>query len=128
MTYPEKYANTRKDRLRGREWLKPSVGERSNKMNERLTRPTPSPSVAESVNRIWTVGSNHFINFSSPKRDSLKASAWAWNNFKMSSGVWHVSSCAEKGCVSRRFPVTFWYSFEAVLNIALKLSVEELGV
>src|SRR5712671_1407778 len=124
MTYPEKYANTCKDRLRRSEWLKPSVRERSNKMNERLTRPTPSPSVAESVNRIWTVGSNHFINFSSPWRDFLKASAWVWNSVRTASGVWHVLSWVAKGWVSRRFPVTVWYSFKAALIIWVKLSVE----
>ncbi|KAI0253327.1 hypothetical protein BJV78DRAFT_1193525 [Lactifluus subvellereus] len=34
----------------------------------KLTSPIPSPSVAENVKRIWTVGLNHFINLSSPLR------------------------------------------------------------
>jgi hypothetical protein len=35
-----------------------------------------------------------------------------------------VSSWAAKGWVSRRFPVTLWYSADAVLNMAVKLLVD----
>ena len=42
----------------------------------------------------------------------------------MASGFLQVSSCAAKGWMSRDFLVNLWYSAEATLNIAEKLSVE----
>ena len=48
--------------------------------------------------------------------------------FKTASGVLQVSSRAANGWVSRRFPVTLWYSVEAVFKMAVKLLVEEPGV
>lgn len=94
------------------------------KMNEVLTSPIPSPSVAENVNRIWIVGSNHAINLSSRLRILLKACSCARKIFEMASGFWQVLSCAAKGWVSRRLPVNLRYSSVAALNIAVKLSVE----
>ena len=94
------------------------------KMNEVLASPIPSPSVAENVNRIWIIGSNHAISLSSPLRILLKACSCPRKTFKMAWGFWQVSSCAAKGWVSRRFPVNLWYSFVAASNIAVKLSVE----
>ena len=46
----------------------------------------------------------------------------------MASGFLQVSSCAAKGWVSRDFPVDLWYSAEATLNIAEKLSAEGSAV
>ena len=98
------------------------------KMNEVLTSPIPSPSVAENVNRIWIVGFNHAINLSSPLRILLKACSCARKTFEMATGFWQVLSCMAKGCVSRRFPVNLWYSSVAALNIAVKFSVERPAV
>jgi hypothetical protein len=89
-----------------------------------LTRPIPSPSVAEKVNRIWTVGSNQAINLSSPLLNFPKTCAWVRNRSKMAFGLWQASSWAAKGCVSRRFPITLSYSVDAALNMAIKLLVE----
>jgi len=92
-----------------------------------LTRPIPSPSVAENVNKIWTVGSNTDINFSSPLRNLLKACACERSTSKTTFGLSQASSWAAKGCVPRGFPVTLAYSVEAALNMAVKLSVEVEG-
>jgi hypothetical protein len=99
-----------------------------NEYYECLTRPIPSPSVAEIVKRIWTIGSNQVINFSSPLLNLLKACACVLSMSETAFGLWQASSWAAKGCVFKRFPVTFWYSAEAALNMAVKLSVEgEVG-
>ena len=45
----------------------------------------------------------------------------------MAFGFWQVLSWAAKGWVSRGFPVTLWYSVDAALNIAVKLSAEVEG-
>jgi len=92
-----------------------------------LTRPIPSPSVAENVNKIWTVGSNTAINFSSPLRILLKAWTCVRSRSETAFGLSQASSWAAKGCVSRCFPVTLAYSVEAALNTAVKLSVEVEG-
>src|SRR5712675_1059881 len=84
----------------------------------------PSPSVAENVYRMWIIGSSQAINFSSPLRDLLKARACVRNRSQTASGLRQTSSCAAKGWVSRRFPVALWYSVDAALNIAVKLSAE----
>ena len=92
-----------------------------------LTSPIPSPSVAENTNRIWIVGSNHDINFSSFLLNLQKACVCSRSIFETASGLLQGPSCVAKGWVSRRFPVTLWYSLEAALKIAVKLSDEGLA-
>ena len=92
-----------------------------------LTRPIPSPSVAENANKMWTVGSNTAINFSSPSRNLLKAWACVRSRSETAFELSQASSWVAKGCVSRRFLVTLAYSVEAALNMAVKLSVEVEG-
>ena len=101
--------------------------ERSHTETRKLTRPIPSPSVAEKVNKIWTVGSNTAINFSSPLRNLLKAWACVRSRSETAFGLSQASSWEAKGCVSSRLLVTLAYSDEAALNMAVKLSVEVEG-
>lgn len=85
-----------------------------------LTIPAPSPIVPENVNRTLTIGRNHFINFLSRLQKLLKASACIWSTFEKASGLSQPTSFAAKVCVSRDFPVTFWYSLLATSKIAVK--------
>ena len=93
--------------------------------NEVLTRPIPSPSVADNVNSTWTVGFNHLINLSSPLRKLSKACACPRNTSNMVSGVLQTFNATANGWVCRSCFVRFLYSPKAALNIRVKLEEDE---
>jgi hypothetical protein len=125
-TYPKENTDTSKYCFRRRKWLRQTcVG--ITIVNEcclMLTSAMPSPSAPENVNRICTVGSNHFINLSSPLRNSSNACACLRNTFKTASGESQLSRTAANGWVCRSCFVSLLYSFEAASNIRVKLEIE----
>ena len=96
----------------------------------------PSPRVSENVNRICTVGCNHFINLWSPLQNLSKTSAWLRKRSKTASGESQLSSWLANGCVRRSCLVSFLYSFEAASNMEMKFdkarfvrwSSEDMGI
>jgi len=123
-THPKENTNAGKNCLSRRKWLRDTCWSKIQGRNERCTRLIPLPSVADNVNRMWTVGSNHLINLSLPLWNVLKARACLWYTFIMVSGVLQTSNTAANRWVCRSFLVSFLYSSKAVLNMSVKLDVE----
>jgi hypothetical protein len=73
-TYLEKNTDTSDDRARGRGFLGRLESGHVGRIRW-LTFVVPCTTVAENMNRTWTIGRNNFINFSSRSRNLLKASA-----------------------------------------------------
>jgi hypothetical protein len=84
----------------------------------------PAETVAENLVRILTMGSSHFINLSSPFRNSWNASAWVRNTSKTSAGESHPSSCVANGWEYKSCLVSFLYFSEAALNIEMKFEID----
>src|SRR6266702_6713285 len=90
-----------------------------------LTVPTPSPRVAESALRIFTVGLSHLVSRSSLLRDLFSSLAFPSSTVRIASGELQAFISAASGWAVRSLPVFFLYTSRAFSNICRKFGLDE---
>jgi hypothetical protein len=91
-----------------------------------FTIPTPALITEDDAERTLTIGSSHFIKFSSASIVCPNPAARKRRTDRTSVGELQACNWAINGCVRRLFSVFFSYSFREASNMACKLEEEEL--
>src|SRR6266478_728874 len=91
----------------------------------RLTRPTPSPRVAEKARRTFTVGLSQFFNLSSLVWRWSNCWIRSWRTERMELGESQDCSRVARGWSRRLFLVLLSYTCKEALKIDWKLEDED---